>query len=92
VLSGAMASERVFETVPFYAGLSLEEIGGRGVRWQERASADAFPATQPPAQLAASAALASGEPEEGSYRSVWDAIEVEHSPALAFLHPTRELV
>ena len=28
---GAIAKD-----VPFYAGLTLEEIGGRGVRWQER--------------------------------------------------------
>ncbi len=30
------ASQLVFDAVPFYAGLSAEEIGGRGVRWQER--------------------------------------------------------
>ncbi|HWG08049.1 MAG TPA: molybdopterin-dependent oxidoreductase [Solirubrobacteraceae bacterium] len=30
------ASRQLFEAVPFYAGLTLEEIGGRGVRWQER--------------------------------------------------------
>ena len=33
------ASQRLFDAVPFYAGLTLEEIGGRGVRWQERARA-----------------------------------------------------
>jgi NADH-quinone oxidoreductase subunit G len=31
------------DAVPFYAGLSDEEIGGRGVRWQDRAAADALP-------------------------------------------------
>jgi NADH-quinone oxidoreductase subunit G len=36
------ASRALFDAVPFYAGLSLEEIGGRGVRWQERPQADAF--------------------------------------------------
>ncbi len=41
VLSGAMASRQLFEAVPFYAGLTLEEIGGRGVRWQERAGSRA---------------------------------------------------
>jgi NADH-quinone oxidoreductase subunit G len=92
-LSGAMASERVFQAVPFYAGLSLEEIGARGVRWQEREAASAFPAA--PAQAALpvpSEALPPADPEEAAYRSVWDAVEVEFSPALAFLHPTRELV
>jgi NADH-quinone oxidoreductase subunit G len=32
------ASQQLFDAVPFYTGVSLEEIGGRGVRWQERAS------------------------------------------------------
>jgi NADH-quinone oxidoreductase subunit G len=36
VLSGAMASERLFEAIPWYEGLTLEEIGGKGVRPQER--------------------------------------------------------
>jgi len=36
VRTGAMASQQLFDAVPFYAGLTLEEIGGKGVRWQER--------------------------------------------------------
>jgi NADH-quinone oxidoreductase subunit G len=38
-LTASMASQQLFDAVPFYDGLSLEEIGGRGVRWQERESA-----------------------------------------------------
>ena len=38
VLTGAAASQQVFEAVPFYAGLTLDEIGGRGVRWPQRAT------------------------------------------------------
>ena len=34
-----MASQQLFDAVPFYAGLTLEEIGGKGVRWQERDAA-----------------------------------------------------
>ncbi len=34
--TGKEASEQLFEAVPGYAGLTLEEIGGKGVRWQER--------------------------------------------------------
>jgi NADH-quinone oxidoreductase subunit G len=30
------ASQQLFDAVPFYAGLTLDEVGGRGVRWQER--------------------------------------------------------
>ncbi len=40
--SASTASEQLFETVPFYGGLTLEEIGGRGVRWQEREQASAY--------------------------------------------------
>src|SRR4029077_2776976 len=36
VLTGAMASAQLFAAVPFYDGLTLDEIGGKGVRWQER--------------------------------------------------------
>ncbi|HMD56315.1 MAG TPA: NADH-quinone oxidoreductase subunit NuoG [Solirubrobacteraceae bacterium] len=90
VLSGPMASQQLFSAVPFYAGITLEEIGGRGLRWQERTAAAAFPGAD-------AAALAEGEPpiappgphtvEVGAYRSLWDAPEVLFSPALRFLHP-----
>ncbi len=42
-LTGSMASQQLFDTIPFYADLTLEEIGGRGVRWQERDAADTVP-------------------------------------------------
>jgi NADH-quinone oxidoreductase subunit G len=42
-LTGGMASQQLFDAVPFYAGLTLDEIGGRGVRWQERERAVAVP-------------------------------------------------
>jgi NADH-quinone oxidoreductase subunit G len=91
VLSGAMASQRLFEAVPFYADLSLEEIGGRGVRWQERAAAAAFPspATAPAPEGASAAPVAppADAGELAGWRSVWDAPEVEYSPALEFLSP-----
>ncbi|MDQ6810940.1 MAG: molybdopterin-dependent oxidoreductase, partial [Actinomycetota bacterium] len=43
VLTATMASQQLFDAVGFYAGLTLEEIGGKGVRWQERESAGAYP-------------------------------------------------
>jgi NADH-quinone oxidoreductase subunit G len=99
VLSGAMASRRLFEAVPFYAGLTLEEIGGRGVRWQEREAAAAFPTAaavgdQPPelTERSEDPETALRAREVAGFRSVWDAVEVEHSPALEFLRPGRELV
>jgi NADH-quinone oxidoreductase subunit G len=33
----------VSEAVPFYAGITDAELGGRGARWQERGAAAAFP-------------------------------------------------
>jgi NADH-quinone oxidoreductase subunit G len=98
VLSGMMASQRLFDAVPFYAGLTLEEIGGQGVRWQERDAASAFPAGATPGEEPPELAEIGEDPvslreqrEIAGFRSVWDAPEVEHSPALAFLHPGQEL-
>ena len=36
VLSGAMASQQLFDALPLYEGLTLELIGGKGVRPHER--------------------------------------------------------
>jgi NADH-quinone oxidoreductase subunit G len=102
VLSGAMASKQLLAAVPFYAGLTLEEIGGRGVRWQDRDGARAFPgadaaaarASAPePAEAGADAADAGPDAADlAGWRSVWDAQEVEFSPALEFLFPREKAV
>jgi NADH-quinone oxidoreductase subunit G len=47
VLGVEMATAQLIEAVPFYAGLTLEEIGGKGVRWQEREAAGAYPTREP---------------------------------------------
>ena len=39
---GRWPRAQLFEAVPFYAGLTLDEIGGRGVRWPEREAASGF--------------------------------------------------
>ncbi|MEA2214779.1 MAG: NADH-quinone oxidoreductase subunit [Solirubrobacteraceae bacterium] len=99
VLSAKMASRQLFDTVPFYDGITLEEIGGRGVRWPEREAAASFPAgarvgDQPPrlSEPDGDPSTALRAREIAGFRSVWDAPEVEHSPALEFLAPRRELV
>lgn len=87
-LTGPMASAQLFEAVPFYAGLTLEEIGGRGVRWQERAAAEAFsagPAGPFDVGEPVPAPSPNGALRLGSFRSIWAAPEVEASPALKFL-------
>src|ERR1700733_5375935 len=75
VLTSPMAFAQLVEAVPFYAGLTLEEIGGRGVRWQEREAASAFPAagesTSPvPVSSAAPTAATNGALQLGTYRSI----------------------
>ena len=47
ISSSLDASLALFDAVPFYDGLTLEEIGGRGVRWQEREAAGSYPVEQP---------------------------------------------
>jgi NADH-quinone oxidoreductase subunit G len=96
VRSAAMAFAQLADAVPFYHGLTLEEIGGRGVRWQEREAAPAFPSGDLPAPegVVAAAALAGARVDAaptsdgalrlGTYRPIWAAPEVEISPALKF--------
>ena len=88
VLTSAMAWQRLAEAVPFYAGLTLEEIGGRGVRWPAREQAESLPGgtvpSGPPATVARAHAPANGALRMGTYRSIWASPEVEISPALKF--------
>jgi NADH-quinone oxidoreductase subunit G len=94
ILAGASASAMLFDAVPQYSGLTLEEIGGRGVRWQERAAASEQPRAEP--DLSQLPRPSVPDPERGAElegnRSIWDAPEVEHSPSLAPLFPQQELV
>jgi NADH-quinone oxidoreductase subunit G len=95
VLSGAMATRLLFDTVPFYRGLTLDAIGGRGVRWPETEAGLGWgetswtpaaldvPAARPPAE--------DGRLRLGTYRSLWASKEVDASPALHFLR-ARQLV
>ncbi len=107
------------EDVPFYAGITLEEIGGTGVRWQERpAAARAGAGSGAPSSgrsktsrgetlgaegaqdSAPKAPVAPGEGASdpatnglvlGTYRDLWAAEAVDHSPALRFLAPRQRL-
>jgi NADH-quinone oxidoreductase subunit G len=91
VLSGPMASQQLFDAVPFYAGLTLDDIGGRGVRWAERDAVSAWPApaapgaTPPTPQAGVGGDQINGRLRLGTFRSVWDAPEVAASPALRFV-------
>ena len=90
-LTGSAASQQLFGAVPFYAGLTLDEIGGRGVRWPETDAGRAWaPAGWEPAPLgvpASAAAARDGALRLGTFRSLWASKEVDVSPALRFLRP-----
>jgi NADH-quinone oxidoreductase subunit G len=81
------ATVAMADGVGIYAGLTPDEIGARGVRWQDRDAASALPAVEPsteplpePPQLPDGLRL-------GVARSLWAARETEHSPSLRFLLP-----
>ncbi len=57
VLTAGMAFQQLVAAVPFYAGLTLDLIAGKGVRWPERAQATSVPAA--PAALAPPSGTAS---------------------------------
>jgi NADH-quinone oxidoreductase subunit G len=81
------ALEAIAGEVPFYAGVTEDEIGGLGVRWQERPAADAFPRLDRPT-LPASAVAAdrSGDGLRlGTYRDLWADEVTERNAALRFL-------
>jgi NADH-quinone oxidoreductase subunit G len=90
VLTSPMVFAQLVEAVPFYRGLTLKEIGGRGVRWQEREAASAFPtgadavSAARPSPAAPRNGTSNGGLRLGTYRSIWAAPEVEISPALKF--------
>ncbi|MGH2836179.1 MAG: molybdopterin oxidoreductase family protein, partial [Solirubrobacteraceae bacterium] len=88
VLTAGMAFKQLVGAVPFYAGLTLEQIGGRGVRWPETDAATAMPVGAVPAMTtpanSKSPAESNGQLRVGTYRSIWASPEVEISPALQF--------
>jgi NADH-quinone oxidoreductase subunit G len=93
VLTSPMAFAQLVQAVPFYRGITLEAIAGRGVRWPELEVASEFPAPGSgqarPSKEAGSGAPTNGAPTNGAlrlgtYRPIWAAPEVEISPALKF--------
>jgi NADH-quinone oxidoreductase subunit G len=85
VLAPSIASQQLFDAVPFYEGLTLDEIGGRGVRWPERhdfvspawelAALEIPPASPPPQD---------GALRLGTWRPLWADKDVDVSPILHF--------
>jgi NADH-quinone oxidoreductase subunit G len=92
--TGPMVLDEIAREVPFYAGITHEEIGGRGVRWQDRAAAARLP--KAPSKPKPPPAEAASEPAAprlrlGTYRDLWAAAVTDRSPALRFLAPRQTL-
>jgi NADH-quinone oxidoreductase subunit G len=89
VLTSSMAFAQLVEAVPFYEGLTLEQIGGRGVRWPEREQASAFTVGDNSdidrvIPHAPTGTRGNGALRLGTYKPIWAAPEVEISPSLQF--------
>jgi NADH-quinone oxidoreductase subunit G len=91
--TGPMVLERLAVEVPFYAGITHEEIGGTGVRWQDRDAADNLPAPEgiPDAPPPAVTPGPDGLLRLGTYRDLWAGQVTELNPALRFLAPSQTL-
>ena len=84
--------QRLFAAVPFYAGLTLDAIGGRGVRWpatrgRRRPAGRRLGARRARRPAAGARPSRSGALRLGTWRSLWASKEVDLSPALRFLRP-----
>jgi NADH-quinone oxidoreductase subunit G len=96
------AFAQLVAAVPVYEGLTLEEIGGHGVRWPERPQAQSMalsadgPLDTDPAHPAEAASVETGDSSNGhlrlgTYRPIWASPECEISPALKFLIPEQQV-
>jgi NADH-quinone oxidoreductase subunit G len=87
---GALSAE-----VPFYGETAYEEIGGLGLRPQERDPGDSWTperaGSPSPATSPAPAPSESGGLILGTYRDIWAAEVTDRNPALNFLAPTQRL-
>jgi NADH-quinone oxidoreductase subunit G len=90
----ARRSEDIFEElvaeVPFYAGITLDRLGGVGLRWPEGEAASALPGDAADfaldqAALVPAPQATNGQLTLGTYRPLWASPEVEISPALQYL-------
>jgi NADH-quinone oxidoreductase subunit G len=88
--SSKMLTEQCFAAVPFYDGLTLEKLGGTGLRWQEGEAASKLDAPDlPDAELETPPSLDAqpGVFKLGTAPSLWSSRVTEHAPHLRFLSP-----
>jgi NADH-quinone oxidoreductase subunit G len=93
----AETAEEVFEAlcaeVSFYGPTAYEEIGGKGLRWQDRDPGMSWaPSEIAPAPGAEARTAAGGDGLLlGTYRDLWATDVTERNPAIRFLSPTQKL-
>jgi NADH-quinone oxidoreductase subunit G len=94
-LSVPAVFNQITGTVPFYGGLTYEEIGGRGLRWQDRDEAGRLAQSPlPPVELETPPELppiAGDGLRLGTAPSLWACRETDHAPALRFLAPHQRI-
>jgi NADH-quinone oxidoreductase subunit G len=84
-LSSPMVTALVAGAVPFYSGLTLDEIGGNGVRWQDRDAVSALPAAELSTEPLSEPPAPPGGLVLAGAPTLWTGPEVEYSPSLGFL-------
>jgi NADH-quinone oxidoreductase subunit G len=89
-LTSGMAWSQLTAAVPFYEGITLDQLSGRGLRWPDRPQAGAMPAGASPGTPERPAPQPRPEVRAealrlGTYRPIWAAPEVEISPSLKYL-------
>ena len=80
------ATQQIAESVPIYAGVTADEIGGTGVRWQERAAAANLPAAAAKSfelETPEAAPQPNGRLRFGTFSSLWAGPDVENAATLA---------
>jgi NADH-quinone oxidoreductase subunit G len=88
------------EAVPFYGAITDDQIGGRGVRWQDTSSGSAAPSPDGPVGTdspdtqpvrASAESVPTGSLALGTYRDLWAGPVTELSPPLKFLQPQQRV-
>jgi len=91
------AFEQLVAAVPAFAGITLVQLAGHGLRWPERPQGRAVSEGEevsvrlPQVIARSSESPANGHLRLGTYRPIWAAPECEISPALKFLVPAQQV-
>jgi NADH-quinone oxidoreductase subunit G len=99
ITSQPSAFEALTNGVAFYSGITDDQLGGKGFRWQEGPSAGALPSSSPgvgvPSPGTPAKQPGEGTPAPGlllgTYRDIWAGPVTELNPPLRFLQPKQRL-